>query len=222
MKVLFVEDDERLRQVVSKGLSEHGIHVTAAADYGEGRRLALFERFDVLVLDAMLPGGDGFELCSSLRARSDATPILLLTARTSLEDRVQGLESGADDYLTKPFAVEELLARVRALARRPPALLPRVFEVADLRVDLRSRHVLRGGTTIDLTNKEWDLLECFIRNPDTVLSREQITTYVWDANHDPFTNALEVLVRRLRAKLDDPFEAALVHTHRGAGYRFGQ
>lgn len=221
MKALLVEDDGRLRDILATGLPEHGIQVVAAPTYAEGRRLAVFESFDVLVVDGMLPGGDGFELCRALRAKGDETPILILTARSALDDRVEGFESGADDYLTKPFAVEELVARLRALARRPPSLLPRTFRLADLAVDLRGRHVVRAGRTVELTNKEWDLLECFVRNPGTVLSREDITTYVWDSNHDPFTNALEVLVRRLRAKVDEPFDPPLIHTHRGAGYRFG-
>ena len=174
-----------------------------------------------MILDVMLPGGSGFALCRSLRDLGLTTPILMLTARDAVEDRVVGLDAGADDYLTKPFALQELRARVRALARRRPALAPRTVTIADLEIDLAARRAHRGDRVIELTAKEFALLECFALHPDKVLDRATITAHVWDDNHDPFTNVLEVLVRRLRRKIDDDFEPKLIHTMRGAGYRLG-
>lgn len=221
MRVLLVEDDVELGQEVAAGLREVDARVVVARDFAEGLRVARHEELDVLILDVMLPGGSGFELCRALRAGGLETPILMLTARDTVDDRVTGLDAGADDYLIKPFALEELLARVRALARRRPALAPRVVRVADLEIDLAGKRARRGGNTIELTAKEFALLECFALHPDEVLDRAAITAHVWDDNHDPFTNVLEVLVRRLRRKLDDGFEPKLIHTMRGAGYRLG-
>src|ERR1700722_10042470 len=167
-----------------------------------------------MILDVMLPGGSGFDLCAQIRARGIATPILMLTARDAVDDRVRGLEAGADDYLTKPFAFRELRDRVRALA-------PQRVRVADLEVDLETRDVRRGQRPIALTAKEFALLEFFTRHEGKVVDRAAIAAHVWDDNHDPFTNVLEVLVRRLRRKIDDDFEPKLIHTIRGAGYRFG-
>lgn len=177
--------------------------------------------FDVIVMDVLLPGGTGFELCSSVRERGLTTPILMLTAMDAVEDRVHGLECGADDYLTKPFAFSELVARIRALARRRPAIAPARYQVANLKVDLASREVTRAGTPIALTAKEFALLEFFVEHEGEVVTRSAITAHVWDDNHDPFTNVLEVLIRRLRRKIDDDFEPRLIQTLRGAGYRFG-
>ncbi len=221
MRLLLVEDDPELARELAAGLRGAGVDVAAASTAPGGRERALLGQFEVLVLDVMLPGGDGFTLCRELRARGVATPVLMLTARDAVDDRVRGLESGADDYLVKPFAFRELLARVRALARRRPALAPEVVDVADLRVDLGARRVTRAGRALELTAKEFALLEVFARHPDRVLDRATITAHVWDENHDPFTNVLEVLVRRLRRKIDDGFEPKLIHTLRGAGYRFG-
>jgi len=221
MRLLLVEDDPELATVLESGLREQGIHVARAATLPAGRAEASRTCFDVIVLDIMLPGGSGLDLCRDLRGRGIATPILMLTARDTIDDRVAGLEVGADDYVTKPFAFRELLARVRALARRQPALVPRVVRVADLEVDLGSRHVRRGGRAIELTAKEFALLEFFVLHRGEVADRAAITAHVWDDNHDPFTNVLEVLVRRLRRKIDDDFEPKLIHTLRGAGYRFG-
>ncbi len=161
-------------------------------------------------------------MCARLRADGSTIPILMLTARGDVDDRVTGLDAGADDYLTKPFAFRELLARVRALARRPSAMVPEERRIADLEIDLRSRAVRRAGRTIELTNKEWDLLEVLVRRSGAVVGRAEISAAVWDENHDPFTNVLEVLVRRLRRKIDEPFERPLIHTVRGAGYRLGE
>jgi len=175
----------------------------------------------VLILDVMLPGGNGFDLCRELRAREIGTPILMLTARDTVDDRVAGLEVGADDYLTKPFAFRELLARVRALGRRRGVPLPETLHVADLEVDLEAHRVRRAGKSIELTAKEFALLEFFVLHPGQVVDRAAITAHVWDENHDPFTNVLEVLVRRLRRKIDDDYATKLIQTVRGAGYRLG-
>lgn len=221
MRILIVEDDPQLRQILASGLGEEGYEVATAATYSEGRERAILGSWGLIVLDILLPGGEGTDLCATLRDAGIATPVLLLTARDRVEDKVAGLDAGADDYLTKPFAFQELLARVRALTRRQPALAPEVTRVADLEVDLRTRRVRRGGREIPLTAKEFALLECFVLRPGVVLGRAEITAHVWDENHDPFTNALEVLVRRLRRKVDDPYSLKLIHTLRGAGYRFG-
>jgi two-component system copper resistance phosphate regulon response regulator CusR len=221
MRLLLVEDDAELSAVVATGLREQAFQVRVAATWGEGRSLAPDGDFDLIILDVMLPGGSGFDLCRELRRNGLATPILMLTARDAVDDRVSGLDAGADDYLTKPFAFRELVARVRALARRQRDLKPEVVEVADLRVDLVRRQVSRAGQSIELTAKEFSLLACFVEHRDQVVDRALITAHVWDENHDPFTNVLEVLVRRLRRKIDDAFEPKLIHTLRGAGYRLG-
>ena len=221
MRLLIIEDDTELAQALQDGLREHGIETTLAGSVPQGRQRAVFGEYDVIVLDVLLPGGDGFVLCHELRQRGLTTPILMLTARDAVDDRVRGLEAGADDYLTKPFAFRELVARVHALGRRRPAIEPAVHRIADLEVDLASHVVQRAGRAIYLTAKEFALLECFVRHEGQVIDRATITSYVWDDNHDPFTNVLEVLVRRLRRKIDEPFEPKLIQTLRGAGYRFG-
>lgn len=221
MRLLLVEDDTELAAIVTGGLGEQGVAVTHAGSYVDGRRRALLGGFDLLLLDVMLPGGNGFDLCRELRGAGLATPILMLTARDAVDDRVTGLDVGADDYLTKPFAFKELLARVRALGRRGPRFVPERVTIADLTVDLGAHRATRAGTPIELTAKEFALLDCFVRHAGDVLTRAQITAHVWDENHDPFTNVLEVLIRRLRRKIDDGFTPKLIHTIRGAGYRFG-
>jgi DNA-binding response OmpR family regulator len=221
MKVLIVEDDDQLRDAVREGLEEEGMRVETATSYREGILRAGLGAQDVIVLDVMLPGGTGVELCRRLRADGNETPILFLTALGAEDDRIEGFRSGGDDYLTKPFSFRELVARIRALARRPPELLHSVRRVADLEVDLDAHTATRAGTELSLTAQEWALLEFFVRHQDTVVSRADITAYVWDDNHDPFTNLLEVLVWRLRKKVDGDFEPRLIHTVRGAGYRFG-
>ena len=220
MRLLLVEDDPELASILEAGFREHGVQVSRAATLPSGRAEAVRSSFDVIVLDVMLPGGSGIELCRELRGQGIATPILMLTARDAIDDRVTGLEVGADDYVTKPFAFRELVARVRALARRRPAMVPRIATIADLEVDLASRRVRRGGQPIELTAKEFALLEFFVLHRGEVVDRAAITAHVWDDNHDPFTNVLEVLVRRLRRKIDDGFEPKLIQTLRGAGYRF--
>jgi len=216
-----VEDDPGLAAIIKTGFGEHGVQVVTVASYAEGQMKATLGSFDVLILDVMLPGGNGFDLCRELRAREIGTPILMLTARDTVDDRVAGLEVGADDYLTKPFAFRELLARVRALGRRRGAPLPETLRVADLEVDLEAHRVRRAGKSIELTAKEFALLEFFVLHPGQVVDRAAITAHVWDENHDPFTNVLEVLVRRLRRKIDDDYATKLIQTVRGAGYRLG-
>ena len=221
MRILLVEDDHELANILTDGFREQHVDVNWAATFHEGLKRASLCQFAVLVLDVMLPGGDGFELCRRLRSKGNTTPILMLTARGGVEDRVHGLEAGADDYLAKPFAFRELVARVHALARRQPAIKDEKRILADFEMDFRAHEVRRAGQTIDLTAKEWELLEVLVENEGTIVTRPQITERVWDENHDPFTNVLEVLVRRLRRKIDDGFEPKLIHTIRGAGYRFG-
>ena len=221
MRVLIVEDDLELAALLRDGLRAQRIDPTLAATWVEGRERAGSSRFDVIILDVRLLGGSGFDLCAELRHRGVTTPVLMLTALDAVDDRVRGLEVGADDYVTKPFAFPELLARLKALARRRPALLPAVVRVADLEVDLGARRVHRAGRPLGLSAKEFALLELFVSRPGQVLDRATITAHVWDDNHDPFANLLEVLVRRLRRKIDDGFEPKLITTLRGAGYRFG-
>lgn len=221
MKILIVEDDDELRSALEQGLEEEGVRVDTAATYTDGILRATLGAHDVIVLDVMLPGGSGVELCRRLRGEGNQTPVLFLTALGAEDDRVGGFQSGGDDYLTKPFSFRELLARLRALARRPPELLHTVRRIADLEADLDARSVSRNGRAIELTAQEWALLEFFVRHEGLVVSRADITAYVWDDNHDPFTNLLEVLVWRLRRKVDEGQELKLIHTVRGAGYRFG-
>lgn len=221
MRVLLVEDDRSLAEIVVAGMREQRLAVVVAASAREGRERAELGDYDVIVLDVMLPDGSGFELCAWIRERGITTPILMLTARDAIDDRVLGLEAGADDYLIKPFAFRELVARVRALGRRRPAIAPAEHRIGDLHVDLTSHAVSRRGTQIRLTAKEFALLEFFVTHAGVVVDRASITAHVWDENHDPFTNVLEVLVRRLRRKIDDDFEPKLIHTLRGSGYRFG-
>ena len=221
MRVMLVEDDVELAREIAAGLVGAEMEVVHARTAREARRYVEVDVFDVLVLDVMLPGESGFVLCRALRAQGVDTPMLMLTARDAVEDRVEGLEAGADDYLTKPFALRELVARIRALNRRRRNVAPRVVRVADLEIDLEAKRARRGDVVITLTAKEFALLECFALHADVVLDRTKITAHVWDDNHDPFTNVLEVLVRRLRRKIDDGFQPKLIHTMRGAGYRLG-
>ncbi len=220
MRVLIVEDDPELAGLLRDGLREHRIDPTLATGFAEGRDQALAGDYDVVILDVRLPGGTGYDLCADLRRQNVGVPVLMLTALDAVDDRVRGLAAGADDYLTKPFAFRELVARLQALTRRRAlALTPSTLRVADLEVDLGSRQVRRAGRPIDLTAKEFALLELLLRRQGQVVDRSAITAHVWDNNHDPFANVLEVLVRRLRGKIDDGFAPKLIHTIRGAGYR---
>ncbi len=221
MRVLIVEDDPELAGLLRDGLRAQRIDPTLAGTFAEGRARATGASYDVIILDVRLPGGTGFDICAELRRQGVTTPVLMLTALDGVDDRVRGLEVGADDYLTKPFAFRELVARLKALTRRSPALTPALHRIADLEVDLASREVRRGGRSVTLSAKEFALLELFVRRKGQVINRTTITAHVWDDNHDPFANVLDVLVRRLRRKIDDGFERKLITTVRGAGYRFG-
>ena len=218
MRVLVVEDDPRLARLIAKGLREAAYAVDVVGDGEAALYQAAVNEYAAIVLDVVLPGRSGFEVCRALRARGSRVPVLMLTARDAIEDRIAGLDVGADDYLVKPFAFGELLARLRALTRRAPVLLPSVIAVGDLTIDTRAQRVARGGEPIALTTKEYALLEHLARNAGTVLSRADIVAHVWDDNHDPLTNAIEVYVKRLRRKIDRPGEPSLIETRRGAGY----
>ncbi|MCW5653333.1 heavy metal response regulator transcription factor [Hydrogenophaga sp.] len=222
MRVLVIEDESKLADYVRRGLSEAGYTVDVARDGIEGRYLALEGDYQLLVLDIMLPGIDGFGVLSALREKRN-TPVLMLTARDRVEDRVQGLQAGADDYLVKPFAFSELLARVAALLRRGPAATEATaaharMTVSDLEMDLISRKAWRAGQRLDLTAKEFALLALLARRKGQILSRTTIAEQVWDMNFDSDTNVVEVAVRRLRSKMDDPFKPKLLHNVRGMGY----
>ncbi|MGF6694940.1 two-component system copper resistance phosphate regulon response regulator CusR [Metapseudomonas resinovorans] len=219
MKLLIVEDEPKTGQFLRQGVIEAGLAADLVTNGLEGRDLALTGRYDLIILDVMLPGLDGWQVLRSLRLADLPTPVLLLTARDAVEERVHGLELGADDYLIKPFAFAELLARVRTLLRRG-ATAPQEtsLELADLRMDLLSRKVERSGRRIDLTTKEFALLEFLLRRQGEVLPKTLIAEKVWDIHFDSETNVIEVAVRRLRAKLDDNFPTKLIHTVRGMGY----
>ncbi|MCB1906429.1 MAG: heavy metal response regulator transcription factor [Rhodocyclaceae bacterium] len=219
MKILIIEDEAKTGDYLRQGLSEAGFVTDLARNGGDGLHLALTTDYDLLVLDVMLPGLTGWQVLEALRAAGKDIPVIFLTARDEVEDRVHGLELGADDYLVKPFAFSELLARLRTLLRRGRAQVDNgVLRAADLELDLLRRRVQRAGRRIDLTAKEFALLELFMRRRGEVLPRSLIASQVWDMNFDSDTNVIEVAVRRLRAKVDEPFEVRLIRTIRGMGY----
>lgn len=218
VRILLVEDEPGAAQMLAQGLREQTYAVDVAADGESALWQAHDNDYDLIILDVMLPLKDGFAVCRELRAGGVATPVLMLTARDAVQDRIAGLDHGADDYLTKPFDFHELLARVRALLRRVPALLPNILRVADLAVDTRARSVSRGGQRINLTAKEYALLEYLMRRADQVVTRAEIAEHVWDESFDPFSNLIEVYVQRLRRKLDEGQALKLIRTARGAGY----
>jgi len=220
MRLLVVEDEVKTGDYIQQGLSEAGFTVAIARNGFDGYHLAMTEQFDVIILDVMLPDVDGWKIVTSLRQEKKQTPVLFLTARDSVDDRVKGLELGADDYLLKPFSFAELLARVRTLLRRGaiPVLLDTLV-VADLTLDILGRKTFRNGKKINLTTKEFTLLEFLIRRQGEVLPRSLIASQVWDMNFDSDTNVIDVAIRRLRVKIDDPFEMKLIHTVRGMGYK---
>ncbi|MFO1505081.1 MAG: heavy metal response regulator transcription factor [Steroidobacteraceae bacterium] len=218
MRLLVVEDESKAAEFLRKGLSEAGFVVDVAADGIEGLFLAGTFEYELVVLDAMLPGKDGWQVLRELRRLGRQMPVLFLTARSDVMDRVRGLDLGADDYLVKPYAFTELLARIRALLRRRGEQSPEVLTVADLRVDLHGLRADRDGVRLDLAPKEFALLSLLVRRHGEVLSRRVISEQVWDINFDSDSNVVDVAVRRLRRKVDDPFPVKLIHTVRGMGY----
>jgi DNA-binding response OmpR family regulator len=219
MRALIVEDDDTIAEFVGRGLREAGFAVDRAADGDAGFAAATAQPYDVAIVDVMLPRRDGLTLIEDLRRRRVTTPVLILSARRSVDDRVRGLQSGGDDYLTKPFAFAELLARVQALLRRSTrAPEPTSLSVEDLTLDLLSRRVMRAGLAIDLRPREFSLLEYLMRHAGTVVSKTMILSHVWEYNFDPQTNIVDVLVSRLREKIDRPFDHKLLRTVRGVGY----
>jgi DNA-binding response OmpR family regulator len=219
MRALIIEDDDTIAEFVARGLRESGFAVDKAADGEEGLEAALQASYDVAIVDLMLPKRDGLAVIDELRRRGRATPVLILSARRSVDDRVRGLQAGGDDYLTKPFAFAELLARVQALVRRATrAPEPTTLTAGDLSLDLLTRKVLRGGASIDLRPREFALLEYLMRNAGKVVSKTMILSHVWDYSFDPQTNIVDVLVSRLRDKIDRPFDTKRLQTVRGVGY----
>lgn len=218
MRILLIEDEKKTAAFLAKGLREGGFTVHVAKDGEAGLELALTRRYDLLIIDVMLPKKDGWTLVAELRGGGARTPILFLTARDSVRDRVKGLELGADDYLVKPFAFSELSARVRSVLRRSPARPEEQLRIEDLEIDTQRHRATRSGVALNLTAKEFLLLAHLARSVGEVVSRAEIMEQVWDVKFDTSTNVVDVMVRRLRAKVDDPFKRKLVHTIRGVGY----
>lgn len=218
MRIFLVEDDERLASVIARGLRKHSYAVDVAGDGETAIFQAETNDYDLLVLDVMIPGIDGFDVCRRLRANGFAAPILFLTARDAVGDRVRGLELGGDDYLVKPFDFEELVARVRALMRRRGVFSSPVLRLADLELDTAARAARRSGRDIELTSKEFAVLEYLMLHPGRVVGRAEIAEHAWDDTYDPFSNVIDVYIRRLRRKIDEGEELALIRTRRGSGY----
>jgi DNA-binding response OmpR family regulator len=218
MRVLLVEDEPSAARMLAKGLREHGYAVDLAADGEQALYDQSVNEYDLIILDVMLPRKDGFEVCRAIRGEGSGVPILMLTARDAVDDRIGGLDCGADDYLTKPFDFGELLARLRALLRRPDALLPESIRISDLEINFHARRVKRANQEIQLTSKEYTLLEYLARNVDRVLSRGEIAEHVWDQTFDLFSNSIEVHIQRLRRKVDEGHSLKLIQTRRGEGY----
>jgi two-component system copper resistance phosphate regulon response regulator CusR len=218
MRILLVEDDTRVAAFIAKGLREQTYAVDVASDGEQGLYRAQVNDYDLVILDLLLPVKDGYSVCRELRASGFRVPVLMLTARGAVDDRVAGLDSGADDYLVKPFEFKELLARLRALARRPAALVPQVLRAGDLSVDTGAHAASLAGEPISLTAKEYALLEYLVLNQGRVLGREQIAQHVWDESFDPLSNIIDVYIKRLRAKIDGGRKHPLIHTRRGEGY----
>jgi two-component system OmpR family response regulator len=219
MRVLIVEDEPKMAALIRRGMRSEGVNADVVGKGEDALAQAGASPYDAIVLDVMLPGMDGFEVCRTMRENGQWTPVLMLTARDAIEDRVRGLDGGADDYLTKPFSFAELMARLRSLARRGPVERPAVLEVGDLRLDPATRQVWRGSSEIHLSAKEFALLETFMRRPGFVLSRSELLERVWDYDYENRSNVVDVYVRYLREKIDRPFGTATLETVRGAGYR---
>src|ERR1700716_3502731 len=218
MRILLVEDEARMAQAIKRGLRGASYAVDVARDGEDALYQASINDYDAVILDVMIPKLDGFEVCRELRAKGSRIPVLMLTARGAVEDRIGGLDTGADDYLTKPFEFGELLARLRALLRRGPVLAPAVLSVADLELDTHAQRATRAGRHVALTTREYALLEFLARNAGRVVGRAEISDHVWDDNYDPLSNLIESYINRLRKKLDSPGLPPLIHTRRGAGY----
>ena len=221
MRILVVEDNENMAAAIRKGLSEHGYAVDLAGSGTDCKGQVIVNDYDLIILDLMLPDDDGVSICKELRRKEVAIPILMLTALSGTRQKIEGLDAGADDYLTKPFEFDELLARVRALLRRGQASESTTLTQADLELDLMKRTATRAGRQIDLTAKEFALLEFLMRNADRVLTRQLITEKVWDMNYEPESNVIDVYISALRRRIDRGFDQRLIHTVIGAGYRFG-
>ena len=223
MRILVVEDEHRIANSIKKGLEQERYAVDVAYTGIDGFDLASTEDYDLVILDLMLPGMNGLEICRQLREKQIHIPILILTARDQVQDKVTGLDTGADDYLTKPFSFEELLARIRALIRRPQQNLDTVLKINDLEINTRTFKVIRAGKLIQLSSKEFSLLEFLVRHPNTILTKDQIISHVWDYESDILPNTVEVYIRNLRRKIDLPFknQKILIHTIRGFGYKIG-
>jgi two-component system, OmpR family, response regulator len=219
MRILVVEDEPKMRALLRRALAEEGYAVDVAADGPAALGLAAAAAFDAIVLDVMLPGLDGFGVCAALRRDGVWVPVLMLTARDAVSDRIRGLDGGADDYLTKPFSLEELLARLRALIRRGPAERPVVLRAGDLRLDPATRTVTRGPVEVTVTGKEYALLEALIRHPGMVLTRQMLREHCWDLAASPYSNVVDAHIKALRDKIDRPFGTNAIETVRGAGYR---
>jgi two-component system, OmpR family, response regulator len=219
MRVLVVEDEKKLAGLLARGLREEGYFADVAGRGEDALWMAMSTPYDAILLDVMLPGSDGFEVCRRLRAEQVWAPVLMLTARDAVDDRVAGLDAGADDYLPKPFSFEELLARLRALMRRPPMERPAVLEVGDLRLDPARHRAWRGETELRLSVKEFALLDAFMRRPGAVLTRGQLLAAAWDMAYESRSNVVEVTIRYLREKIDRPFGRESLETVRGVGYR---
>ena len=218
MRLLLVEDEPRVARFIAKGLREKTYAVDLAPDGEQALYLSEVNDYDLIILDVMLPVKNGYTVCRELRAAGCRRPVLMLTARDAVDDRVKGLDSGADDYLTKPFDFKELLARIRALLRRPHEIRPEVIRISDLTLNTGNHTAMRAGRPIGLTAKEYALLEFLVQRRNRIVGREQIAQHVWDENFDPLSNVIDVYVRRLRAKIDEGFDQSLIHTRRGEGY----
>jgi len=219
MRVLIVEDEKKLASIIQRGLNEEGYAVDIAGTGEEAENLALNIPYDLILLDIILPGKDGIAVCRTLRDKKIKTPVLMLTARDSVSDKVKGLDSGADDYLVKPFAFEELYARIRALLRREENLLPQKLVAGDLSIEITTRQVRRGNRQIDLTGKEYAILEFLMRHPNLVITRVMLEQHIWNLELDSTSNLVDVFIRRLRKKIDDGEKKSLIQTVKGAGYR---
>ncbi|RLB62322.1 MAG: DNA-binding response regulator [Deltaproteobacteria bacterium] len=218
MKILVIEDEKKVANFLQKGLKEEQFVVDVAYDGLDGEHLATTNDYDLILLDIMLPGKDGIEILKTLRQRQINIPVIMLTAKEMVEDKVEGFNAGCDDYISKPFSFEELLVRIRAVLRRGSGALSNVLTFADLTLDLISHKVIRDGREIELTAKEYTLLEYLVRNPNRVLTRTMIAEHVWDYNYDSFTNVIDVYINYLRNKVDRGFATKLIHTVRGVGY----